>query len=583
MLISPTASEVVQLPRVPNSFIGRLLDHGKASAKALHLVAIKVHHFNFAGGALNEAHARKYYGVKRPSFRAGIRLLKQTGVLERGQSGRRTFARERLAEHGDGYVLVNPALLKEPASVVAFALAANLCPGPMTPETVARRFGVKAIGTARKLARAAIAGGYVAHATAARGKFLIARRGHVFDPVDLVKKVPTKNMPTKKMTSHKDTRDFTEHERDPLRERTRSHERGAHVVDLNEDTTKELGPEWIVLKDWRTSKFWRERAYMHFDASKIKIEEWSLEWWRWSLDYRGGCPPHLATPQSHRQGVEIAHELSAIIDVNDPGRALQALSFWICRAHAAGKPIRSLAFIAEELARRCDDGDDGWLYDLPYREPDAEVAQALKLANEAAPALEGADIQINRRILFSTIEIEAFVRMIRQHGRNAVVNGINHALRVGQKPAEGRSICGWAWFNECIATAMEAAKAKSAAEAAAAQAGRPAQFRQHPIDPDLARRLAGRQVRADEIEKAARAGAALLAERGFQADQRRLLYRSQLRDLSGRLQGIGTPAETLHSAILRWAETAPAGRKVRAWSNLGSAIREQCSAVEMAA
>lgn len=461
MPISHTASGVVQLPRVPNSFIGRLLDHGKASADALHLLAIKIQHFDFAGGALNQAHARKAYGVKRPSFRAGIRLLKQTGVLERGQAGRRTFARERLAAHGDGYVLVNPALLKEPSAVTAFALAANLCPRPVPPAEIARRIGITAAGTIRKLAKAAIAGGYVAHATVTRGKLLIGRRGHVFDPVDLVKKVPTKKVPAKNVTTHRDTEDSTEYERNPLQHATRSNERGALVVDLNEDTTrKELGPEWITLKDWRASRFWAER-YRAFTGS-ISWKEWSLPYWEGRLEYYGGAPAHLHQPQAHRQVLEIAHELNALLQIDDVPRIVGVLAFWICEQHARGKPIRSLGLVAEKLARRCEDGDDSWLYDIPTRLPQAEFKEAAELAATCVDALKNYGFGVSERILLCTGEVERLALMIRK-SRHDFVLGVNHATSHGLKPAEGHSICGWHWFDQHIRVAVEANKIRHAA------------------------------------------------------------------------------------------------------------------------
>jgi hypothetical protein len=83
-----------------------------------------------------------------------------------------------------------------------------------------------------------------------------------------------------------------------------------------------------------------------------------LDWWRARLEYYGGAPTHLATLQAFTQAVEIADHLMCRTGI-ELIRILYALPFWVCRARQSGRVIRSLAFIAEELARMTDEGESG--------------------------------------------------------------------------------------------------------------------------------------------------------------------------------------------------------------------------------
>jgi hypothetical protein len=584
-------SKASSYSRVPNNLLGKLLDHGKIGAYAVHLLAIKCG--KGPGFALNQTdvdkpandqsaswrRSKRYRGKPAPEkrgydigtrgFRRGIALMKTTGILDRSQRGR-SFAQEVLVGAGDNYVLFDDErLLRDELSdptvnrsmLVAFVLTVNLSQDPMPPADAAQRFGVTADATVRKLVLEAVRLGAIAKAELAHGKVFVARRGYNFDDVKIEL---AKNVPAKNVTAHRGMREHIKKEKQsqknkpPLCERTRSQARAPAVDDSEVVATKDLGSEWIVLKDWRRSPFWQARAYCSFNGT-AKMEEWSLAQWQHWLRYYGGCRAHLETPQAHRQAVEIAHELSATLGADDPGRTLQALAFWVCRAQAKGKRIRSHGFIAEELARRCDEGDDTWLWDLPFREPKEEVDQALKLANQAAPAMAGATIRINRRVLFSTVEIEVFVRMIRQHGWNGVVNGINHALRAGRKLADGHSVCGWSWFDPSMDAARE-------------DAARPKQ----PELPSLmAQQIAAAEARRSTVRKAAEAGIAQLVAAGIDVDGRRLLYVSQLRSLGARIPHDLSPEEVLVGAVTRWLSGAPAQRKVSYWSNIGDAIREE--------
>jgi hypothetical protein len=60
--------------------------------------------------------------------------MKVCGVLERRQTGRRSYAEERLAAAaGPNYVLLDKRLLCLRSSLVAFVLTVNLSPQPIQP------------------------------------------------------------------------------------------------------------------------------------------------------------------------------------------------------------------------------------------------------------------------------------------------------------------------------------------------------------------------------------------------------------------------------------------------------------------
>ncbi len=191
-----------QLRRVPAKLLGRILDHGKASAYAVHLLAIKCAHGN--GFVLNERDVGKRYNISRCNFQAGIRRLKQAGVLERAQPNHRDYARETLVEAGGGYVLFPESLLQESSKVIAFVLAVTLARGPRKPAEIAGRIGITSDTTIRKLTRAAIEHGCEWNDPGHGRQILLARRGYIFDPV---KNHPAKKHTAKKSTAHSGMRD----------------------------------------------------------------------------------------------------------------------------------------------------------------------------------------------------------------------------------------------------------------------------------------------------------------------------------------------------------------------------------------
>ena len=188
---------VLQLGRMPCNLLGKILDQGRASAHAAHLLAIKCS--KGPGFTLNETHVRKEHRIGERAFRAGIAVLKRSGVMERWQTGA-WFAEEELADPSRNFVLFDQQLLKADTNVVAFALVANLSPDPMRPAEVAARFGVKSRMTIRKLVKASIADDFISTDSDEKGAILVARKGYKFS---LAKNVVAKNVVAKNVATHR--------------------------------------------------------------------------------------------------------------------------------------------------------------------------------------------------------------------------------------------------------------------------------------------------------------------------------------------------------------------------------------------
>jgi hypothetical protein len=63
--------------KVPAALLGRLLDHGKDSQIAVHMLAIQLRD----GLVLNDKRCKKDFGISEGAFQAGLRLMKRTEVL----------------------------------------------------------------------------------------------------------------------------------------------------------------------------------------------------------------------------------------------------------------------------------------------------------------------------------------------------------------------------------------------------------------------------------------------------------------------------------------------------------------------
>lgn len=445
-----SVSRTLALTRVPTAMLGKVFDHGKESAYAAHLLAIKCS--KGPGFTLNERHCAREYGISRKSFQAGIRIMRNAGVLMRQQPSHRDFAVEKIAEHGSSYVLVSSELLKSPSKVVAFVLAVSLSPEPIRPGDAAKRIGLTSRATIHGLADKAISHGCASNSASPPTPILLARRGFNFG---LYENRPAKNEPAKKRPTHRVCKKDTEickkdTEKGNLMYGTRSCER---------DDTKAISwpfkgkeADWIVLKDWKTSSYWRDRGFASDGETKTGF---SHEDWKRCLDYYGGAPSHLYTPNAHAQALEIVQELVEISgECPILFTAMQAFAFWVCRAVAAGKSVKSFAFIAEELARRCDDGDTSWLFDIPTRLDQSEFESAYALAQSAVKILEDGKARIHLRELLSTQRVERLAIMLRKHTHNSIISGITWCISHRMLPEDRSWLCGWTWFENSIMEAL---------------------------------------------------------------------------------------------------------------------------------
>jgi hypothetical protein len=171
------------------------------------------------------------------------------------------------------------------------------------------------------------------------------------------------------------------------------------------------------------------------------------------LDYFGGAPAQVRTPAAHRQAAEIGHTLYEVSKASEhcprvirARIAMAGLAYAVACEHERGREIRSLAFIAEALARKTWNGDDTWAYDVPLG-THADSAAAYALAVEAADALENFTygIRIDRREVLSTYTVE-HRGLIERHTRQGVVA---KSTRHGQPaaPADGGVRCsGLRWI-----------------------------------------------------------------------------------------------------------------------------------------
>ncbi len=157
--------------KIPNELIGRLLDHGKPTSTALHLLAIKLSRMDWT---LNEVHVNRVYGIGPRRFPSAIALMKRTGVLTRKRQGR-TFCTETLAAAGDGFVMLPRDVLAQPSNVVAMILVVLLSPVPVRREDAARRLGITSPTTIRALTRKVIIPGAVRHFVGDAGAIYLAR------------------------------------------------------------------------------------------------------------------------------------------------------------------------------------------------------------------------------------------------------------------------------------------------------------------------------------------------------------------------------------------------------------------------
>jgi hypothetical protein len=393
----PNCEIAAKYVRVPNNQLGALLDHGTSSAYAIHLTAHKIDRFNGPGLSLNESQVKKPVaegGIEmgERKLRKGLALMRSQQILDRRKGGRlpnrkRAFARETLAKGGDRYISLPETLVRSSDSkLVGFVAAVLLARLPQDGRDVAKRMGVspKSPNTINRLVKRALARQYIA-AEHIGQQWIVAR-----PVVNLAgfKNVAVQNVVIKNVANHSLLEDGQRRLRTETQKTERKSLPHATLAHASRRMTETLGPKWIELAaDWSNTSYWEE---MGICCDKVGKEILPIAEWREWLAYFGGAPGSVATPAAHRQATEISHALSTLAG-DKPRLVMQAFAFHVCKAHAAGKIIRSFGFIVERLARKADKGDDGWIYDLPSRIEAAAFDDAAGLANSGTQALKSFD------------------------------------------------------------------------------------------------------------------------------------------------------------------------------------------------
>src|SRR5689334_6219113 len=124
---------------------------------------------------------------------------------------------------------------------------------------------------------------------------------------------------------------------------------------------------------------------------------------------------------------------------------MPAIAHAIASAHAQGRALRSLGFIAQRLVQMARDGNLSHIHDLSITIERAAFEDAHKLAMELVTAgRTWKQLPLQEPVLLSTTQIEMLVGLIGRYGRNGVIEGFNLVTRLGRWPS-GRDgfICEW--------------------------------------------------------------------------------------------------------------------------------------------
>jgi hypothetical protein len=135
---------------------------------------------------LNITWAREHYKIGWRGFQAGIRGLRETGVLIRSSNGGNASAggKRYAAEHLDSssstnFVAVPEKLLHERSTVVAFYIAVQLSKEAATPARIGRRIGIRSRITIAKLVEKLA--DRIAIDRELGAPILVVRHGYVFE------------------------------------------------------------------------------------------------------------------------------------------------------------------------------------------------------------------------------------------------------------------------------------------------------------------------------------------------------------------------------------------------------------------
>jgi hypothetical protein len=386
-------------------------------------------------------------------------------------------------------------LLTKGSRLVAFVLAVNLSPEPMTPAQVGKRIGITARGTLRKLVAAAKRQQAIAVATI-DGRTWVARGGYIFDQVGgVVKNGTAVNGTAVNGTAHVRCKTPTLDERKklqygtlaPAARRAPPEEEGSQegqppCLGGNAEKTAEALvaaatkaaaaplPDEITLAPWVNTLRRGEIALeLELATDGARLDEAGgvthASWLAWLARY-GEAPAHLKTPAAYREALTLGNEIVA----HDPAdlmlwQALPGIAFAVMQAVKRGKPIRSLGFIAVKLLRNTTAGDWSWAFDIPSTLAPEIFNVAAVWARYWVPQLEAAQIPLQREALLGTIQVEQLNDYLQRYGANAIAAGLKARLGSRQEWPQAGSVCAWHWFDEAIKAAAAKVVASKASNA----------------------------------------------------------------------------------------------------------------------
>lgn len=445
------AGKRVSNVHIPNVHIGKLLDHGKATKYALHLLAIKVS--RSGEFSLNEHHVRKRYGIGERAFRSGISLLRETGILERTQQPGSRFAQEVLHEANGRFIPIDRDMLERPSSEFAFIVATNLSPKPRTAAHVARRVGIRSRTTLTKILDQAIKTKQIS-ALRSRGKStLVGRPGtdwskYSGDKVEQVDGNMSNNVVCRKVVPNNVATQLNGH----LQLNDSTSRKKKNNTPLYASSLNDALPDWIFLKDWKSCNYFLEGdgslELSDLEAPKSPSSNFSFPSWVELLERFGDAPQHVKGQQAFVHACELAcylEEYSRNFGMLIPAHhALNGIAFAVCHAHKQGKTIWSLGAIGQRLFIATREGDDSWAFKLPSTLDSRSFSNFYDVALRTTEFAKQSGHRIAENVLLSTFGIEAFERLAARC--NYDMQKLENAIR-GKGINSNLVIHGWGAFQ----------------------------------------------------------------------------------------------------------------------------------------
>ena len=475
--------------RVPGKLLASVLDGGKSSAYAAHLLALKAS--KPAGWALNQHHCMKL-GISARSFKTGIRMLRKCAGLQRSQpAGRKGYAVENdfIGTVRTNYVRLPLHAIGFDTKVLAFSLAVLLSPKPTKAAQAARRIGIKSPKTASKLAKASKTAGLIEIYQGPRSELWTGRSGINFaDFADLGKNDPAKNDIAKNDPAHKILEEGKEYRKGSSSETENARARVLKPArtersSFKDETTPDDDTHSLSVKDARESiKFeeiilpdWKAGSHRFPDLPETEFYGQAMDqeqFFAW-INALGGLPPHLRSMAAYRQMDEIAAMLTGSLLSN--GRALGCdrdnymclegfeamigIIRAVCEEDAAyarnGRTLKTLHYVAKRLVKKTAKYDFSWSLNRPPlpRYKGAAFDNASRLCSYAFAELGRAGFPMIKDTMLSTLSVEQMADMIAKFGYDIVKSTIDAFVKreeVATIMAEGRKARRFGWFAELI-------------------------------------------------------------------------------------------------------------------------------------